>query len=99
MDEHCAAIEDELLSSINDNTAVYNVYAVCVTENKNSVFEILSIKNLLAEENRFNTNFGIVAFVRGKKSAVATVENIFKDWLKKNNSLDGIKDYYYKNCD
>jgi hypothetical protein len=37
--------------------------------------------------------------VRGKKSAVATVENIFKDWLKKNNSLDGIKDYYYKNCD
>jgi hypothetical protein len=99
VDKHCAEIEEEIFNSIENNTAVYNVYAVCVTPNKNTLFEILSIGNLIEENSRFKTDFGIIALVRGKKAAVRTVENMFKVWLNFKGSLDGIKDYYLKNCD
>jgi hypothetical protein len=99
VDKHCAEIVEEIFNSIENNTAVYNVYAVCVTPNKNTLFEILSIGNLIEENSRFKTDFGIIALVRGKKAAVRTVENMFKVWLNFKGSLDGIKDYYLKNCD
>jgi hypothetical protein len=98
VDEDCKPVENEMFSCIASGNAVFNVYAVCVSDMGNTLFEILDIKNLVKPVNA-PKNYGIIALVRGKKNAVHYIEHLITDWIEKNKTTDGIKEYYNNGCD
>lgn len=98
MDKQCEDMGDGIFSCMSQGIGIYNVYAVCVSPVGSCLFEILDMKNLIKEQNRYK-DYGIIAFVTGKKAAAEKVRVMLADWIEEYGNLDGIKDFYNSNCD
>lgn len=89
-------LEDGEVDRLKSGVGFHNIFAVCVRPSASNLFEIMSTYELLKEYNQ-KRDYAIIALFKCKKDAKAAVAEIIKLWLKENDSLAGMKEYYYNN--
>lgn len=81
----------------NSKFGKIDFYAICVSKIGNGLMEIISVRNMLKTINQYK-DYGIIAVIKGSDNAKELSAKLIQDWLKKNNNLDGFKDYYNNKC-
>lgn len=93
--------EDMDISQIKElfsqGKAIYNIYAVCISEKTNGLMEIMSSENLLKMINSYG-NYGIIALVKGRENAKNKSVELINNWLENHSDLCGFKGHYNINC-
>ncbi len=83
----------EIIDKINEGTAVYNVYLVCIPSKGENLLHILSSYEALKEVNS-KCNYLVLALAEGKEQAFETAKEILKNWYDARGSFSGFKKFY-----
>jgi hypothetical protein len=89
-------IDESVIDGLKKGKPSFNVYVVCVCGNPNSLFEILSTKELFKEHNQ-KKDYAVVAVMYGKQAAEVAVMAMVENWLDKHEDLQEIQNYYNNN--
>ena len=89
-------LKEDVLDKLKMGVSTSGVYAVCISDYASWMFEILSTRELLREHNE-KRNYGVIALIEGRNEAKAYVAHVIDKWLKHNEDLTGIKEYYNNN--
>ena len=74
----------------------HSVYALCLCPSSSDLFEIMTTAELLKDFNRRH-DYSVIALVASKDKAKDFTVKMIKLWLRDNDSMAGIKEYYYNN--
>ena len=89
-------VDDLAVDKLKEGSFSPMVYVLCLRLTSPDMFEIMSSFEFLKEYNQ-RRDYVVIAITSNKDDAKAAVLNILRLWLKENDSLAGIKEYYYNN--
>ncbi len=87
----------QIKNLIAQGIAVYNLYAICVSNKGNGIMEILSCTDLLKEIN-LSMNYGIIAMAKGRKNTDRMLCSLIESWINENRDLSLFRNYYNNRC-